>query len=717
MSIIPVICVHAATIAQAHEKALKELWKNGIRIKTQYDGPEDPPSIDATANITIDDPLADPMIHKAFPGGIEDLREYVMELSGLKDHWVRNMNDADDKRWEYTYHSRFADWGSHYELVSGNRTIISPFDGEIDQIDIVAKKLAQCSYTRRAQMITWMPYMDNDIEDPPCFAAGTLVSTPSGPIRIEELRESDSVYVYDLSAGTYYINQVRKPFKKKSDCVKISTPHASAEVSEEQYMFTKDGWIMARDLQPGMEIRMPTICTGSDVSDSMFVGFMFGDGWLSSGFINRKNRKKPIKRCQVSCSIHPESNDLWIKEYFNYHSNNKVQIYEQRTNNKKYGICGVSKTVSITDRNLWEKLIDAGCPVGRKGGKVGWDMNGKSDADCKDFLTGIFSAEGSISWAASGNRPNISISMKWPEAIKLVRELLNKFNIQHKFYITSTNGLHQLQIMGHAAIEKALETFDFRLDSRKQAKFMLLKAKLMSSKMALFERASRVREARRLKKEGATQRKLRESIKGFYNRWLDESYVPSFRWQPIHADEQTHNSVWSPIISKIFTGSKDVYDFEVEHKDHAIIANGYVAHNCIQSLYFRITEEITEDMMTVWHLHTNVRIRSNDAWGASFMNLFGITMFVRDVIIPKINEYRDVPSEIYMARLNWQADSYHIYGKDISDFKKRFIDKIGIQPPEKRFYNFYDPLIQEIYSEAEEKVLKKIADYDATHPR
>lgn len=305
MSIIPVICVHAATIAQAHEKALKELWKNGIRIKTQYDGPEDPPSIDATANITIDDPLADPMIHKAFPGGIEDLREYVMELSGLKDHWVRNMNDADDKRWEYTYHSRFADWGSHYELVSGNRTIISPFDGEIDQIDIVAKKLAQCSYTRRAQMITWMPYMDNDIEDPPC----------------------------------------------------------------------------------------------------------------------------------------------------------------------------------------------------------------------------------------------------------------------------------------------------------------------------------------------------------------------------------------------------------------------------IQSLYFRITEEITEDMMTVWHLHTNVRIRSNDAWGASFMNLFGITMFVRDVIIPKINEYRDVPSEIYMARLNWQADSYHIYGKDISDFKKRFIDKIGIQPPEKRFYNFYDPLIQEIYSEAEEKVLKKIADYDATHPR
>jgi len=31
------------------------------------------------------------MIHKAFPGGIDDLKEYVMELKGFKDDWVKNL--------------------------------------------------------------------------------------------------------------------------------------------------------------------------------------------------------------------------------------------------------------------------------------------------------------------------------------------------------------------------------------------------------------------------------------------------------------------------------------------------------------------------------------------------------------------------------------------------------------------------------------------------
>ena len=85
---IPVICVEAETLAEAYEKALTALYTRGTRFKTQYDKPGDPLSLDCTMNITILDPLKDPMIHKAFPGGIADLREYVMELKGFKDHWV-----------------------------------------------------------------------------------------------------------------------------------------------------------------------------------------------------------------------------------------------------------------------------------------------------------------------------------------------------------------------------------------------------------------------------------------------------------------------------------------------------------------------------------------------------------------------------------------------------------------------------------------------------
>jgi thymidylate synthase len=164
---IPVITVQAATIAEAYEKALVALYERGTRFRTQYDKPDDPPSIDCTMNITVDEPLKDPMIHKAFPGGIADLREYVMELKGVKDHWVKNINDPDDTRWEYTYHGRLAAYGVWNELVGGGSVETGPF--KVRQIDHIIDKLARQPFTRQAQAITWMPNLDLDCYDPPCL--------------------------------------------------------------------------------------------------------------------------------------------------------------------------------------------------------------------------------------------------------------------------------------------------------------------------------------------------------------------------------------------------------------------------------------------------------------------------------------------------------------------------------------------------------------------
>lgn len=173
MKNIPVLCVEGKTIAEAYENALIKLFKEGIRMRTQYDKEDDPPSIDATMNITVHDPWADPMVHKAFPGGIEDLREYVMELSGRKDHWVKNMNDEEDTRWEYTYHQRLADWGTWYEKRGGRRRKITVLTGEpgdgVNQIEKVIEKLSESPFSRQAQLITWMPFMDFDVYDPPCL--------------------------------------------------------------------------------------------------------------------------------------------------------------------------------------------------------------------------------------------------------------------------------------------------------------------------------------------------------------------------------------------------------------------------------------------------------------------------------------------------------------------------------------------------------------------
>lgn len=83
MENIPVITVCEKSLAKAYENALIKLNDEGIGFETQYDKPGDPLSLDCTMNITILEPESDPMIHKAFPGGIEDLKEYVMELKGF----------------------------------------------------------------------------------------------------------------------------------------------------------------------------------------------------------------------------------------------------------------------------------------------------------------------------------------------------------------------------------------------------------------------------------------------------------------------------------------------------------------------------------------------------------------------------------------------------------------------------------------------------------
>jgi thymidylate synthase len=166
MADIPVLHVEGRTLAESYEKALVALHDGGIRLATQYDKPGDPRSIDSTMNITVLEPWSDPMIHKAFPGGIEDLREYVMELGGAKDHWVKNMDDPTDTRWEYTYHQRLADWGTWKQ--KGPRTSGAPGTG-VDQVRRVVDKLAAQPFTRQAQMITWMPFVDFDVYDPPCL--------------------------------------------------------------------------------------------------------------------------------------------------------------------------------------------------------------------------------------------------------------------------------------------------------------------------------------------------------------------------------------------------------------------------------------------------------------------------------------------------------------------------------------------------------------------
>jgi thymidylate synthase len=156
---IPVLFVEGGSIAEAWEKSLIALNEHGCTIKTEYDKPEDPPSKDCSMTIVVHDPLSEPMIHKDMPAGLEDLQEYVLEVTeGIKDHLVRDASaGSSDTRWEYTYHQRLFNYS-----VPGIETMY-------DQINIMADKLAKTPHSRRCQAITWKVWEDNSCYDPACL--------------------------------------------------------------------------------------------------------------------------------------------------------------------------------------------------------------------------------------------------------------------------------------------------------------------------------------------------------------------------------------------------------------------------------------------------------------------------------------------------------------------------------------------------------------------
>lgn len=155
---IPVLQVKGSCLAEAWERSVIAAYQEGCDIKTEYDKPDDPPSKDCSITIVVANPLEEPLIHRDMPGGLEDLQEYVMEvLDGIKDHWVRDPDDPDDTRWEYTYHQRLFNYS-----VPGSGTLY-------DQVEILAEKLAKVPYTRRAQAVTWKVWEDNTCYDPACL--------------------------------------------------------------------------------------------------------------------------------------------------------------------------------------------------------------------------------------------------------------------------------------------------------------------------------------------------------------------------------------------------------------------------------------------------------------------------------------------------------------------------------------------------------------------
>lgn len=177
------------TLPLAWERAVIETWHNGDIFSTEYDKAGDPPSRDVTAMIHVTEPFSEPRIHRAFPGGLDDLEKYRAEvLLGVHDYLI----DHNDKnKWQHTYHSLLFRYDTNKKCkVCGGIGIINLDDDEgqrgnkeclacdgtggekIDQVfgrGGIVEQLCKVPHTRRAQIITWQPWSHQSDPNAPCL--------------------------------------------------------------------------------------------------------------------------------------------------------------------------------------------------------------------------------------------------------------------------------------------------------------------------------------------------------------------------------------------------------------------------------------------------------------------------------------------------------------------------------------------------------------------
>ena len=102
---------------------------------------------------------------------------------------------------------------------------------------------------------------------------------------------------------------------------------------------------------------------------------------------------------------------------------------------------------------------------------------------------------------------------------------------------------------------------------------------------------------------------------------------------------------------------------------------------CLQSVWCRMLPGGNND----WILNMNIRFRSNDAYRAAFMNMFALVQLQKK-IAERISELSD--KEVKLGRYVHQADSYHIYGSNFTEFEERFLKSMNKLPFEQRTFRY-----------------------------
>jgi thymidylate synthase len=119
---------------------------------------------------------------------------------------------------------------------------------------------------------------------------------------------------------------------------------------------------------------------------------------------------------------------------------------------------------------------------------------------------------------------------------------------------------------------------------------------------------------------------------------------------------------------------------------------------CLQSIWCRVTRQESVPL-----LNMNVRFRSNDAYKAAFMNMFALVQ-LQLRIAARVSELTG--QAVQLGRYCHLADSYHIYGSNIDEFRSRFLGAMENRSFEERTMRYAD--VKDIMEEARPRILEKV---------
>ncbi len=88
-----------------------------------------------------------------------------------------------------------------------------------------------------------------------CVAAGTLISTPQGPVAVEQIEDEAEVIAFDSSSGQLVSARVcGLALRQVEQVLEIDLGDRVLHVTAEHPLWTRRGWVKAGDLTPDDEV-------------------------------------------------------------------------------------------------------------------------------------------------------------------------------------------------------------------------------------------------------------------------------------------------------------------------------------------------------------------------------------------------------------------------------------------------------------------------------